>query len=120
MNLVAIRVQRLNRFIVNDYFSKLERVQTDLQLFDKPDRIFSIYEKGSQLLHHHVVCEPDDTDNAHDVTTYAQPADKDTPHYSTTTTLPRSGVYRLTIGRTSAVRCGTYTFTAIASSQQCH
>ena len=47
------RAQKLNRFIVNDYFTKMERVQTELQLFDKPDRIFNMDEKGCQLSLHH-------------------------------------------------------------------
>jgi len=47
------RAQKLNMFIVNDYFSKLERVQTDLQLFDKPERIFNMDEKGCQLSLYH-------------------------------------------------------------------
>jgi len=47
------RAQKLNRFIVNDYFTKMERVQTELQLFDKPERIFNMDEKGCQLSLHH-------------------------------------------------------------------
>jgi len=47
------QVQKLNRFIVNDYFTKLERVQTHLQHFDKLQRIFNMDEKGCQLLLHH-------------------------------------------------------------------
>ena len=48
-----VRAQKLNRFIVNDYFSKLEKVLEELQLFDKPDRIYNMDEKGCQLMLHH-------------------------------------------------------------------
>jgi hypothetical protein len=47
------RAQKLNRFIVNDYFTKLEKIMTELQLFDKADRIYNIDEKGCQLALHH-------------------------------------------------------------------
>jgi hypothetical protein len=47
------RAQKLNRFIVSDYFNKLEKVLTEMELFDKPDRIFNIDEKGCQLAVHH-------------------------------------------------------------------
>jgi len=47
------RAQKLNRFVVNDYFTKIERVQTELQLFHKPERIFNMDEKGCQLSLHH-------------------------------------------------------------------
>ena len=47
------RAQKLNRFIVNDYFTKLEKVMTELQLFDKPDRTYNMDEKGCQLALHH-------------------------------------------------------------------
>jgi hypothetical protein len=46
------RAQKLNRFIVNDYFTKLEKIVADYQLFDKPDKIFSMDEKGCQLSLH--------------------------------------------------------------------
>jgi len=47
------RAQKLNRYIVNNYFDKLEKVLSDMDLFDKPDRIFNIDEKGCQLAVHH-------------------------------------------------------------------
>jgi len=47
------RAQKLNRFIVNDYFDKLEKLLSEMELFDKPDRIFNIDEKGCQLAIHH-------------------------------------------------------------------
>ena len=47
------KAQKLNRFVVNDYFTEMERVQTELQLFDKPERIFNMDEKGCQLSLHH-------------------------------------------------------------------
>ncbi|GAB1605179.1 hypothetical protein Ahia01_000799700 [Argonauta hians] len=47
------RAQKLNRFIVNDHFNKLEQTLTDLDLFDKPDRIFNLDEKGCRLSLHH-------------------------------------------------------------------
>jgi len=52
-NMNPARAQKLNRFIVDDYFTKMERVQTDLQLFDKPNKIFNMDEKGCQLSLHH-------------------------------------------------------------------
>lgn len=47
------RAQKLNRFIVNDYFSKLEKVLSSMELFDKPHRIYNMDEKGCQLAVHH-------------------------------------------------------------------
>ena len=47
------RAQKLNRFVVTDYFEKLEKVLSEMELFDKPDRIFNIDEKGCQLAARH-------------------------------------------------------------------
>ncbi|GFN77727.1 tigger transposable element-derived protein 1-like [Plakobranchus ocellatus] len=47
------RAQKLNRFVVNDHFTKLEQAIIDLDLFDKPDRIFNLDEKGCRLSLHH-------------------------------------------------------------------
>ena len=47
------RAQKLNRFIVNDHFTKLEHILTDHDLFNKPDRIFNLNEKGCRLSLHH-------------------------------------------------------------------
>ncbi|GFN87778.1 tigger transposable element-derived protein 1-like [Plakobranchus ocellatus] len=47
------RAQKLNRFIVNDHFTKLEQAIIDLDLFDKPDRILNLGEKGCHLSLHH-------------------------------------------------------------------
>ncbi|GFN85608.1 tigger transposable element-derived protein 1-like [Plakobranchus ocellatus] len=47
------RAQKLNRFIVNDHFTKLDQAIIDLDLFDKPDRIFNLDEKGCCLSLHH-------------------------------------------------------------------
>lgn len=47
------RAQKLNRFIVNDHFDKLEKVMAELQVFDKPDRLYNMDEKGCQLGLHH-------------------------------------------------------------------
>lgn len=43
------RAQKMNRFIVNDYFTKLKAVITRLELFDKPGDIYNMDEKGCRL-----------------------------------------------------------------------
>ena len=47
------RAQKLNRFIVIDHFTKLEHILTDHDLFNRPDRIFNLDEKGCRLSLHH-------------------------------------------------------------------
>ena len=40
------RAQKLDRYIVNDYFEKLENLMIEFNLLQKPDRIFNLAEKG--------------------------------------------------------------------------
>lgn len=47
------RAQKLNRFIVNDYFAKLREVLLELDLMDSPEKIFNVDEKGCRLSLHH-------------------------------------------------------------------
>lgn len=47
------RAQKLNKFIVGDYFTKLRQTLLDLDLMDKPEKIFNIDEKGCRLSLHH-------------------------------------------------------------------
>lgn len=47
------RAQKLNKFIVKDYFDKLKGVLQELDLMDKPERIYNIDEKGCRLSLHH-------------------------------------------------------------------
>lgn len=47
------RAQKLNRFIVADYFTKLENVLVNLELMNKPQQIFNMDEKGCRLTIHH-------------------------------------------------------------------
>lgn len=51
-NLNPARAQKLNRFIVNDYFEKLKTVMTDLDLMQKPQSIYNIDEKSNRLCLH--------------------------------------------------------------------
>lgn len=52
-NMNPARAQKLNRFIVGDYFRKLEDILDTLDLKNKPGRIFNIDEKGCRLTLHH-------------------------------------------------------------------
>lgn len=47
------RAQKLNPFIVNDYFAKLGTVITQLDLNGRPQNIFNMDEKGIRLTLHH-------------------------------------------------------------------
>lgn len=47
------RAQKLNRFIVSDYFTKLKKFLSEMEIFDKPERIYNMDEKGCQLAVHH-------------------------------------------------------------------
>jgi len=40
------RAQKLNRHVVGDYFTKLEKLLMELDLFDKPDHIYNMDEQG--------------------------------------------------------------------------
>lgn len=46
------RAQKMNPFIVNDYFEKLKEVYTRLELFDKPSNVYNMDEKGCRLTIH--------------------------------------------------------------------
>lgn len=46
------RAQKMNPFIVNDYFGKLKDVYTKLKLFDKPGNVYNMDEKGCRLTIH--------------------------------------------------------------------
>ncbi|KAK9679761.1 DDE superfamily endonuclease [Popillia japonica] len=46
------RAQKMNRFIVNDYFSKLKDIFIKLELFDKPGNVYNMDEKGCRLTIH--------------------------------------------------------------------
>lgn len=52
-NLNPARAQKLNPYIVKDHFSKLEVVLKELDIIDKPERIFNLDEKGCRLCLHH-------------------------------------------------------------------
>ncbi|KAJ8930755.1 hypothetical protein NQ314_016410 [Rhamnusium bicolor] len=47
------RAQKLNKFIVNDYFEKLKEVLLELDLMNGPERIYNVDEKGCRLSLHH-------------------------------------------------------------------
>lgn len=47
------RAQKLNRFIINDYFQKLEDVYDEKNLWQTPHRIYNLDEKGCRLTIHH-------------------------------------------------------------------
>lgn len=47
------RAQKLNRFIVNDHFTKLKEILVEMDLMDSPERIFNVDEKGCRLSLHH-------------------------------------------------------------------
>lgn len=51
-NLNEARAQKLNRFIVNDYFEKLKAVMQDNSLMQRPDKIYNLDEKGIRLCLH--------------------------------------------------------------------
>ncbi|KAG5891635.1 hypothetical protein JTB14_001805 [Gonioctena quinquepunctata] len=46
------RAQRMHRFIVNDYFMKLNAVFTKLGLFHKPGNVYNMDEKGCRRTIH--------------------------------------------------------------------
>lgn len=46
------RAQKLNKFIVNDYFKTLREVMGKLDIIDKPERIYNVDEKGCRLSLH--------------------------------------------------------------------
>lgn len=46
------RAQKMNSFIVGDYFTKLKATLTKLKLFDKPGNIYNMDEKGCRLTIH--------------------------------------------------------------------
>lgn len=46
------RSQKMNPFIVSDYFSKLKNIMSKLELFDKPENIYNVDEKGCRLTIH--------------------------------------------------------------------
>lgn len=46
------RAQKLNKFIVSDYFNTLKEVLTKLDLFNKPECIYNMDEKGCRLSLH--------------------------------------------------------------------
>ena len=52
-NLNPARAQKLNRYIVKDYFDKLGKVLLEHDLMDKPERIYNVDEKGCRLTLHH-------------------------------------------------------------------
>ncbi|XP_072375567.1 uncharacterized protein, partial [Diabrotica undecimpunctata] len=52
-NMNPARAQKLNKFIVKDYFDKLRGVLQELDLIDKPERIYNVDEKGCRLSLHH-------------------------------------------------------------------
>lgn len=52
-NMNPARAQKLNKFIVDDYFKKLETVLDEMDLKNKPERIFNMDEKGCRLTIHH-------------------------------------------------------------------
>ena len=47
------RAAQLNRFIVTDYFTKLDTTLEQLNLLTRPDRIYDMDEKGCRLTLHH-------------------------------------------------------------------
>ncbi|KAJ8937876.1 hypothetical protein NQ314_011679 [Rhamnusium bicolor] len=52
-NMNPARAQKLNKYIVNDYFTKLESILDKMNLKNKPERIFNMDEKGCRLTLHH-------------------------------------------------------------------
>ncbi|XP_072395012.1 uncharacterized protein [Diabrotica undecimpunctata] len=46
------RAQKMNPFIVKEYFKKLEEVFIKLELFDKPGNVYNMDEKGCRLTIH--------------------------------------------------------------------
>ncbi|KAJ8941509.1 hypothetical protein NQ314_010378 [Rhamnusium bicolor] len=52
-NMNPAMAQKLNKFIVNDYFTKLESILDEMDLKNKPERIFNMDEKGCWLTLHH-------------------------------------------------------------------
>lgn len=52
-NLNPARAQKLNKFIVNDHFDKLEKILRAMDIMDKPEKVYNIDEKGCRLCLHH-------------------------------------------------------------------
>lgn len=52
-NMNPARAQKLNKAVVSDYFDKLKSVLLELDLMDKPERIYNVDEKGCRLMLHH-------------------------------------------------------------------
>ncbi|CAH1364933.1 unnamed protein product [Tenebrio molitor] len=48
-NLNPARAQKLNRYIVEDHFRKLQTVFEDNEIFGKPEKLFNMDEKGCRL-----------------------------------------------------------------------
>ena len=46
------RAQKLNRFIVKDYFDKLKSVMLEIGVMQKPQSIYNVDEKGNRLCLH--------------------------------------------------------------------
>ena len=46
------RAQKVNKYVVNDYFEKLKEVLLKLNLINKPERVFNMDEKGCRLTLH--------------------------------------------------------------------
>lgn len=51
-NLNPARAQKLNKFVVSDYFSKLKKIMDENDFFNRPEKIYNIDEKGCQLKLH--------------------------------------------------------------------
>lgn len=51
-NLNPAKAQKLNKAVVLDYFNKLKKLMIDNNLFNKPESIFNVDEKGFQLKLH--------------------------------------------------------------------
>lgn len=52
-NLNPSRAQKVNKFIVDDHFTKLEEIMRSLNIMEHPERIYNIDEKGCRLCLHH-------------------------------------------------------------------
>ncbi|KAJ8958421.1 hypothetical protein NQ318_002204 [Aromia moschata] len=52
-NMNVARAQKLNKFIVKDYFQKLSDTLDELDFKNKPERIYNLDEKGCRLTIHH-------------------------------------------------------------------
>lgn len=47
------RAQKLNKFIVDDHFTKLREIYDNLDLINHPERVYNMDEKGCRLTIHH-------------------------------------------------------------------